>query len=465
MAELITAVNELLKGRNPQNNLSIYTKGLFALYKRMAYLRFSMNYFTFGEVYADMDVIDKKEISDAVDTLQELVKAFFVDEKYDDLTIEKAWKFREQLFGYMETLTAYVDRFRIYEYMLNRVEFRFKKSSYSPDYYNGQFERDIEKYVLSDKDNSVINMKMSMIIGEVPMRLSQNKFFNILENSFSLYKGSEMNSVKDFAYMIETAGTIYKPEVLHKSFNVFAKIEKKLADADYENIDENSYDSLRIIFDEASALLEEYSDTFVMMAEVLNDICTMILAKTTLMDVKEKNELLNIINATYDAIEERNSINDQAETFFEKFEGYQEKLHKEMYTPDSALDEIYDINKDLIKTLGLENEFENLKKASKLQSASTFAALEPDVNGLKEADESFVKEQYDIVVNKFKNLFDNCTRLQRRAIMASVISGLPVFFNSFEEFKEYIHIALSQCTDEAEKAACMSLVGIMISGD
>ena len=59
MSELTSAVNELLKGKRAEENLHVYTDGLSALYKRMAHLRMAMNYFTFAEVYSDMDVKDK----------------------------------------------------------------------------------------------------------------------------------------------------------------------------------------------------------------------------------------------------------------------------------------------------------------------------------------------------------------------------------------------------------------------
>lgn len=465
MAELNKAVNELLKGKNTEANLNVYSQGLFSLYRRMAMLRFSMNYFTLGEVLSELEIVNKKEISDAVDVLQELVEAFMVKNVSDKTLKDKAWEFRKQLIGYMETLTAYVDRFRIYEYMLNRVEYRFCQAEFNTDYYSDKFEEDIARYVLSDRDNSVINMKMSMVIGEVPMRLSQNKFFNIIENAFSLYKGSEQNSVKDFAYMIETAGTIYFPGYMHESFKIFKDAEDTFNAVDFNEITETQYKKLRALFDDTSKILEEYSDIFIMMAEVLNDICTVILTTDALSDVIEEQSVRDIICETYNAIEERISINDKAEGFFEKLEGMQEKFQKEVYTADSTLEEIIDINKEAIKNCNMLNVFENLKIASKLQSASTFANINADESGLVEADEAFVKNVYETVTDKFKTLFADCNRLKKRAVMAAVISNLPVFFNSFDEFREYVHIALTQCNDEAEKQACMSLIGLMISGE
>lgn len=83
---------------------------------------------------------------------------------------------RNRIIAKMEILTAYTDIFQIYEYVLNRVEYRFSESEFGDEYYNDRFEKDIYRYITGDKDNTVINMKLSQIVGQVPMRLSKINF-------------------------------------------------------------------------------------------------------------------------------------------------------------------------------------------------------------------------------------------------------------------------------------------------
>ena len=66
---------------------------------------------------------------------------------------------------------------------------------------------------------------------------------------------------------------------------------------------------------------------------------------------------------------------------------------------------------------------------------------------------------------EFSKLFEEKDRSGRRAVMALVVSALPAFFNNLEEFKQYVHVALSQCTDMAEKQACMSLINLMMASE
>ena len=79
MADLTTAVGELLKKKNTEENLHIYVEGLSSLYKRMAELRLAMNYYTFAEIYSDFDFA-KMPDEDAEEAREGLVeeKGFFI---------------------------------------------------------------------------------------------------------------------------------------------------------------------------------------------------------------------------------------------------------------------------------------------------------------------------------------------------------------------------------------------------
>ena len=97
---------------------------------------------------------------------------------------------------------------------------------------------------------------------------------------------------------------------------------------------------------------------------------------------------------------------------------------------------------------------------SRLQSASTFASLN-DNTDKDEADDAFIEDTVNGLVEEFASLFEGMDRYSRRAVMAIVIANLPVFFNNMDEFKKYVHVALSQCTDSAERQACMTIINSM----
>ncbi|MDR1550895.1 MAG: hypothetical protein LBT06_20235, partial [Hungatella sp.] len=55
-------------------------------------------------------------------------------------------------------------------------------------------------------------------------------------------------------------------------------------------------------------------------------------------------------------------------------------------------------------------------------------------------------------------VFSGVSRPATRAIMAKVLSDLPVYFNSIEEIQAYIEGSLKSCLDEAEKETCKELL-------
>lgn len=466
MAELITAVNELLKGKKVEDNIGVYCNGISSLYKSIAYLKLSMNYHIFSEVYEEIEPDKKHVIQPVVNRIQELIGGLVNLKTVDEQAIEKAKSVRARLVNVMEILTAYADRFQIYEYILNRVEYKFKPSVYDSSYYNSQLEKDIERYVLSDKDNSVINMKISMIVSQLPMRLSRGKFFDIIENALSIYKGSERSSLIDFTYMIRTAGMLYRPEGFEAEFPELRAAEKDLSSIDYENIDEESCGMARLKLDEVTALVESYSDACVMLTSVVNDLYSIILCAGSDVIDDEQNEIIrNIISEDFAVINGSGTRSGNEGKWLEKLEGEQERMSRMLYTPDSTIEEIESINYDAIVRMGAEAEFERLKTVSRLQSASTFALLDTSNKDTVNADEAYVAETVAELTAEFTGLFDNMGRMSRRAVMASVMGNLPVFFNNLDEFKEYVHVALMQCGDEAEKQACMVLINMIVSGD
>lgn len=465
MSDLVTAVNELIKGKRVEENLHTYTEGLSALYRRLACLRFAMNYFTFAEVYRELDINEKRIIDSSVDEIQKLVNEIVILNVHSENVNGKIDSFRNKLIAKMEVLTGYTDRFQILEYMLNRVEYRFSDSGFGDDYYNDKFENDIYRYITADKDNSVINMKLSQVISQVPMRLSKNKFYDILKESFSIYKGSEKQSVDDFAYMVRTSGLLYMPGNFFDEFPELKALYDETCGMDVENITKDEYEKYKKNVDKASALIEQYADFFVMITEVLNDVYSISLNFSALTDINEDGELTSIINDSYDMIEGHDIDPEKVSLRFVEFEGLQEKLTSRIFNPESALEEIISINEKEIAELDYMPKLEALRITSKLQSASTFARLDDSDIKKDEADEDYINEVVETLVNEFSALFETMDRYKKRAVMALVISNLPAFYNNFDEFKKYVHVALSQCTDRAERQACMVLINQMITSE
>ena len=66
---------------------------------------------------------------------------------------------------------------------------------------------------------------------------------------------------------------------------------------------------------------------------------------------------------------------------------------------------------------------------------------------------------------EFSSAFEGQPRVLVRAVMAKVLSSLPVFFQSLDEVREYIRNSLESCTDYMEKAITMKLITDMMEQD
>ena len=102
-----------------------------------------------------------------------------------------------------------------------------------------------------------------------------------------------------------------------------------------------------------------------------------------------------------------------------------------------------------------------LFKTLKLRS-SDFVKLESEVFA-EIPDNSYADETAEKLIMELDDSFKNMNVMVKRAVMASVLSSLPVFFNNTEEIQAYINNSLMQCNDDAEQKAVVEIIKTMIS--
>jgi len=93
----------------------------------------------------------------------------------------------------------------------------------------------------------------------------------------------------------------------------------------------------------------------------------------------------------------------------------------------------------------------------RLLSPSKYAELEL-ITGKesKAVDEETVDKEYKKLTDKLSAAFDSGDRNLNRARMASVLSMLPVFFNSRKEVMDYVRNSLASCNNIHEKNVAIS---------
>lgn len=460
MKNLNYVAQEISKGRNLGDNLSKYATGMASLYNGLAYIKLSMNYYT---VY---DMLKEKEFND--DEYMRLFNDFnnIIQEQILDgrLETEVISNIRNRIISIMEVVTDYVDCLRIYEYVLNRIEHRFSGQEPDEEYYGTYLTNDIMHYILADKDNVVINSKISEVVGQLPMRLSKNKFYEYIKDAFSLYHGAQKGTIDDFAYALRTSAMLRRTDEFESMFPEMYDIVNTLSSADYVNADETEYNRLKGALQIATEKMTSYADMFVLLAQMVNDAYTIILTTDFALDnVSEVENAVSIISDVKAAIDNGYSdISDDVLQRFVEFEGKQERILMVISKSDYIIDEAVNNYKKELLEQEIYDRYERLSKVVKLQSGSDFVLLERDESASDIPDDSYADNVAEELISLLDESFKKYPQMVKRAVMSSVMSQLPVFFNNTKEIQDYINISLEQCADKAERMAVIEVMKMIM---
>ncbi len=466
MKDLNNIVNDITAEKNLEINLPKFSNSMMSLYNGLAYMKLSMNYYTFYEMYNDYKKDDL--LNGLVDRINKVMQNDIINSSSTENSIESAQSIdliRNEIISIMEVVTSYTDKLAIYEYILNRAEFRFNGEELDEDYYNEYFTNDIMHYIIADKDNVVINSKISAIVGQLPVRMVKDKFYDYIRDAFSIYKGAQNGTVDDFVYAIRTVAMLDTPEHFEEYFPEVHEYLSNLSNADYKNMDKNEFDRLQSILALATDRITTAADMFVVLQQIVNDMYTVILSKMyAFSDVSEIEASKSVIEYVWNGFsgKEYNSEDDVITSAFESFEGKQERIYNSVYTNEFAIEYAVNNLSSTLDSLVLKNVFNSLNVITKLQSGSDFVVLNKDESKYDIADDSYVLDACEHLITELDNSFAGRTVVINRAVMAMVLSQLPVFFNNVDEIQQYINNSLIQCSDNAEKMAVIHLIKMIM---
>ena len=210
MKDLKSITRQIGSKRDLEVNLPMYSSRMFDLYNKFSNIKFSMNYYTLSEVFEENTQGEYEK--DIFDRINNIIKHGIIEDdgsKREEY-ITEIDSVRKDITKRMEVVTSFVDKFQIYEYVLNRIEFRYDDSEFSSEYYENRFTNDIMHYIIKDKET--VNAKISEIIAQLPIRITKTKFYERINEAFSLYKEGSRSSFDEFVYMIRTVSMLYEPE-------------------------------------------------------------------------------------------------------------------------------------------------------------------------------------------------------------------------------------------------------------
>jgi len=467
---------------NPKTLLPEYVAQYMRLHGKYAEIKLMMEYYMFYETVSEGLSPYLASAEDMTERFNEAVGFFFegnIRKEDADRLAEELLLLRREVVNRMQVLTSYVDCFEVYEYVLNRVQYRFEDLGQMPE--DSVFAQELFKFVFSENDDALINDKLRLVVGQLPVRMARSRYFDLVRNSISLYKGSDKSALDGFLYMFRTNAMLYQDENMGRYFTEFIPLLEELSHLDYDAVSGEEYQSYAEKISASASKLKDISDLYMQLGQLINEMYVLCVtfdgreAAGTGQDMgrKEDEAARLVIRGIYalflhqdSEIWERSGtvpVGTETEKLawlgeqFRLVEGRQENISENLDFAGAALEGICESQKEVIAGLGLEKVFLTLKKLLLLSSNSVFADLEE--KGMEEkVTGEMADEAAAALISECKAFFRGKSRLLRRAVMANTLERLPVFFASAQEAADYMVNALAQCEDEAEKYASKLLL-------
>ncbi|MGN0164641.1 MAG: hypothetical protein ACI39R_00520 [Lachnospiraceae bacterium] len=426
-------------------------------YAELALMNFSMEFYNVYEQFYDCELGYIENGRNIMEAVVEAAADIYSGEKENAEVAAGLDKTRKELMDRMEVLTAYTDWFQIREYLLNRVELKFEAEL--PEVDNDEEARKLLQFVFEPEDNTEVNLRIKEMISQLPVRMTSSRFFDLLKDSISVYKGAEKESLNGFIYMVLSAAGLFKPES-DCYFNDLELFKEPFKNADYKNMDKDTYEALSERMEEIGIILSQRSEFCIMCQKLVNNLYTYYtVSKYSDSEscVKEQvRELIEIIchNFSHEFSHHDDFCAfdvDKANGTFSALEGRPEKLINKISAAEgrleSAREELDAVDPEI---------YEDFDKASKLMSSSDFALINEGID-TTECSQEIIETACAKLIDDLQTEFENMDRPVRRAVMASVLKELPVFFVSHTEVMNYVRFTLEHCRDKAEKTASLRM--------
>ena len=450
--KLVTDIN---RNKDTKENILKYRDLLYAQYNCYSTVKVCMNIFTLMELIEDnQEGLD--ELKESFSTVRGLLKKHLVDrENVLEESVDLISGIRDKIEYKMHALTSYADGYEIYEYILNRVEAGIKNSINEVDI--DMLSDRMFRYVFSENDPVVINSKLQLIMSQLPVRMTKSRFFDIVSNTLSIYKGGEHLAVDNFAEMLRASILMDVPSGFDTEYPELYSVYMEACKTDYRELDEKGYDELNDKLKQAAAVIDNEASAYVLFQEIVNDVYAILLTidNSYETNIEEKGYLsaVKIITACVNSANVMEIPEDTLDLFCD-IEGIQENVYENVLILETVLETLKEY----------ENvEYDTLSTVSKLLSSSLFVDLSENSESSKElADEKYISQIKEKLIFDMEEFFKGKSRLEKRSIMSKAISVMPIFLNSQKEIKEYFDYSLRNCRDNSELTAVEKLINDII---
>lgn len=440
-------------------------------YKEYASVVLTLNYYILYETGYEEKNYNTPELLEYISDINGIIEEYIVNDKLvDNDIIDKVDDIRNKIISKLDLLLNYTAKLYIYEYILNRLEYNFDEQVPNSkfDVNDESFAKQVVDYIFSNNDNVVINGKIREVIGQLPVRMSKNKFFDLVSDALSIYKGGKLEALDTFIDKLRSAATLTKDKY-DEEYALLVDTLEFYDSIDFKDIDRDTFNKAQEKYREVNQFVRVYTDFLSDLERCVNMTYTILLTKKIQdndsqcqLDSVRKDILGHIcecFNSQYSQ-----EIEDDITSKLVYVEGIQEKSHALCMQLEQAIDE------DILEMYA--NSSNNIsdiivmfKKCGLLTSTSIFIDLKENQIEDKDVDDVILRNKTEELINDLKDLFAKKSRVYTRAVMANILSELPVFFVNMNEVIDYVHTQISSCKNQSEKIACYAILSDIMADD
>ncbi len=362
---------------------------------------------------------------------------------------------REKVVECSEQVQVLCDSLQIYEYLLNRVEYSLRE--YDKPFDDEEEARELLRTIFASQDPTEVNLRIQLMVSQLPVRITKTRFFDLIKASFSIYESSDEDALEGFYYRIVSAAAMQKrPE--GKVFSEYLELIQKLEELDTETLDKDTVAAWQDCIANSGDNLSQDADYLLAIQECINAFYTVVLMDIDSVDEQTKAVMLPAVGAIAEygfaalSAKEEPLHEGALGPAFAYMEGRLEPLSERVLKDEAKIDAYCENDAEFADT----EEGRNILIVKKLMSTSSFAKLSEQkiVMVTKDKLNAVTADALAVLEDGMKNH----KRAYNRCVMASVLKELPVFFNSHTEVMNYVLQSLHNCSNEGEKRGAVAML-------
>ncbi len=458
-------IKDLKDGVNVGDNLALYAGELARSYYNMSVYTLAMNLTLNYDLIMQDHCEDAERVRSLFERVLRVVDAVFVRGDLSDLSAgtREIFNVRDALTRKTDALNRYTYTLELYEHVINRVEYRFKDIEDFED--PKELRRKVMDYIQSDKDISVTNRRIQMVMSELPVRLTKIKFYDMVRHSSQSYIGARNDIVETY---FEKLNSCMRPVVLEghdPEYTELYAICERFLTMDVENIDSETYERAAADMSRAGKIIADNLRVWLYLIDIVNDLLEIMM---TLPSVDQKSVDMTRAESVIREVMRSEKMgtflrpDEDIVGLLRKLTDRQSVYQDQHLMLENAMPEIINLCKDAIHSCGLWDQYSELQMCAQLSKPMMIRKLVVRDCFFK-VDRDWLNVQLAKTENLYDELFKKLSRPLKRAVMSVAFMILPVTYDRIEDVGDYIEESLEGCRDRAERAACEDLLGRLIS--